>query len=1089
MALVLRPPGSRESLTDDLAHLGRTRKLVAVAAGSFALVAVVLVCVTLAGVLDVAFHLPPLARALALAITLSLGGIIWFRGVARALALRTDSLSIAVELEEKYPVLNDALASAISFLDDRDAEERGVSNRLQAAAIRSAHRLADRYEFRRMVPTGACWRTAWAFGLAVAVAVPLILVNRERAATAFVRLTDPFGLHPWPTKTRIEILSPANLPIRIPKGEPFELKFVVRGVIKDRATVTFHLNAGDEFEEQYPLAVGNDPNHASAAVVSTKVDPNRLPNSFTFRVVSNDADTEWQKVEVVPPPRLIPLDGRASPRFWIVPPAYTGLPSRELPEGEVLAFPVGSVVSMRAATDVRLSAATLSFMGDKTAIERTAPLAALGHLNPLAAAGSIPLAEAMGSDLPLSLDASGRIVSATFSPSMTGSYALKLTDETGLTGTRVIDIRLAPDPPPIVTLIHPAIGKDPAILTPGALMPVHVAAGDKVYAVRRVFLEYRVGREGTYRTIELSDARDATRGLTAIGGGLLATVLVRPITAEARLFVPVAEFKHDDGTPVRAGDTIFVRGAADDWDDVSPAKEPGRSDGEVEIHIASADAIEAWLQRELVAMRPDLIRLRDQQRDARSRTLDVAPRPDGTLVPADRDRLLGVEYHQDQILGKIGDPRDGLWAKAETLRETIRVNNLARSNTTDRVGRVADELGRLKERDLPVIKPSLAEARSTGAQPARAGQEQVVPDLLKRAGRHQKAVEEGLTNLLDLLAVWGGASEIRGEARVLRDLLNRLASDTDLMVERVPPGKTVQGLSLAQRAELDRAGTRAEQAAEQIGSLLVRAARIVEQKERDSAMLLAVAAATDILAGMIGNAADAAPTGDPKKSALNAKAIALRSEADDLRGAARKAGDEGAALRKGMNDAGGPTLPEDQRQAAEAIRNNRQAESASMLRSGAARLGKLADALAEKQPDAAPDLKKWQKSADQLNGLADAQDDLRKRAAEAAKIADPRKREAELKRLAAEQERLIERGKELLQRLTREGADGAARDTRAALDRMETSRDELEKGNSGAVRKRKWWIGSTRPATASTTRPRTPDSNSPTRSAAKWRTR
>ena len=27
----------------------------------------------------------------------------------------------------------------------------------------------------------------------------------------------------------------------------------------------------------------------------------------------------------------------------------------------------------------------------------------------------------------------------------------------------------------------------------------------------------------------------------------------------------------------------------------------------------------------------------------------------------------------------------------------------------------------------------------------------MVPDLLKRAGRHQKAVEDGLTNLLDLL--------------------------------------------------------------------------------------------------------------------------------------------------------------------------------------------------------------------------------------------------------------------------------------------------------------------------------------------------
>ena len=57
------------------------------------------------------------------------------------------------------------------------------------------------------------------------------------------------------------------------------------------------------------------------------------------------------------------------------------------------------------------------------------------------------------------------------------------------------------------------------------------------------------------------------------------------------------------------------------------------------------------------------------------------------------------------------------------------------------------------------------------------------------------------------------------------------------------------------------------------------------------------------------------------------------------------------------------------------------------------------------------------------------------------------KRSAELKRLAAEQERLLEHGRELLQRLTREGADGAARDTRTALDHMESARDQLERAD------------------------------------------
>ena len=193
--------------------------------------------------------------------------------------------------------------------------------------------------------------------------------------------------------------------------------------------------------------------------------------------------------------------------------------------------------------------------------------------------------------------------------------------------------------------------------------------------------------------------------------GLPPVFRIRPVAMESQMIVSVAAFKRDDGSPVREGDTIYLRGAADDWDDVSPAKEPGRSEGEVEILIASAESIEGWLQRELAAMRPDLLRLRDQQRDARNRTLDVASQPDGSLIPADRDRLLGVQHLQDQIGGKITDPRDGLAAKAETLRATIRANNLPASSVTERVIRVADELARIKERDLPAIKPSLSSAR------------------------------------------------------------------------------------------------------------------------------------------------------------------------------------------------------------------------------------------------------------------------------------------------------------------------------------------------------------------------------------------
>ena len=68
------------------------------------------------------------------------------------------------------------------------------------------------------------------------------------------RLTDPFGSHPWPTKTKIEVLFPTQNPARMPKGETFELRFAVGGELPDTAIADFRVSGGEEFEEVYPLS-------------------------------------------------------------------------------------------------------------------------------------------------------------------------------------------------------------------------------------------------------------------------------------------------------------------------------------------------------------------------------------------------------------------------------------------------------------------------------------------------------------------------------------------------------------------------------------------------------------------------------------------------------------------------------------------------------------------------------------------------------------------------------------------------------------------------------------------------------------------
>lgn len=1050
MPIVLSPPNERHRvpLTQRLTALGRSRKRVALASGLFSLVGYTVAAATIACALDAWLPLGSLPRAFALAGSLALAGVVWFRRIATAFRLRTDSLSIALELEDRFPRLNDSLASAVSFLGEEiPNDSRGVSNRLRHAAVKRAERLSDRHDFARLVQSGRCWRQFWMCLLVAMVAATLGFWNPNRTTTALERLTDPFGSHPWPTKSRIEVLLPSQMPARMPKGETFELRFAVGGELPDTAIADFRVSGGEEFEEVYPLSKA-DPTALPPelkgkggpfALVSARFDSNRLSQNFQFRIRANDADTGWLKVDVLPPPRLVPLEGRASPQLNVMPPAYTGLPAIDLPDGAgVIEVPVGTAVSLRAASDARLASVNLTYQGDRSAIELASVFAPVGSLDSRVALGAQLLASAIGTDIPLLLSTDGKVMQGIFTPSMSGMYALKLTDETGLVGSRLIEIRLSPDPAPTLTLLRPSAGRDTGIVVPDAQIAIHFTSDDKMYGNRRAFLEYRVGREGALRRIPVADA---------LASLIPASTRLSPLHHVASFALPVSRFQRDDGTPVRDGDTVFLRAAAEDWDDVSVLKEPGRS-GEFELRIATRDAIEAILQKELAALRPELIRAREQQRDASQKTADTKPQPDGTLTPADREKLLAAEYAQRQVRGKVADPRDGLRAKAEMLKEMARANNLPRSNATDRAEAVAEELARLSDRDLAAVEPLLGDARQLSAQPPpKAPMENPVPGMLTRATRHQKSIDDGLTGLIELLAQWGDAGALRGDARLLREAVLREAANADKLPEKVPTGKPAESLPPDQRGELDRGAGKLDQLADQTNGLLSRAAKLAAEKDKQANESHAAAKQKDKEADDLKKKSAALPPGTPERNNLDAKAAGAREEASELKAAGDQAKAEAAAIRKAIENAGGQALPEDLRKSSEATRANRPGESAALDRSAAARLQRLADSLAEQPNDPVPELaKKKKRLADQLDDLAGQQDDLRKKTEEANKTKDEERRADELKKLAPEQQKIIDQTRDLVQKLQRERADDAAKDARKALDKMEASRDDLERG-------------------------------------------
>lgn len=1104
MALILRPPGFGSGLADHLANLGSTRRRAALASGLLRFVTAAVGLTSLVAILDAAVHLQPLVRGAGLLAALVAAGVQWYLGVAVALRMPTDPLGVALTVEQAHPSLNDSLGSAVSFLLTADEGSRCPGAQLRSAAIRMAEKQADRHDLTRLIPSARLWRSIWCAAAVVAITVPLAAWDSKRAAVALLRFADPFGAHPWPPKTRIDIQSPANFPHRMPKGESFEVRFAVRGEIPSQAELTVLLEGGTEFSESYPLvdADGRTPQPAPTspplatgstrsrrereAYASVRIPAEHIPRSFQFRIRANDGDSGWRAVTVANPPRLVALDGRPSPQLHVSPPEYTGLqPFERLDGPNAISIPFASRLRLRAATDLRLSSATIAYQG---------PVPGFGmELAEEAGDAPRPSHEHAVPDLPVAISSDDRTLEADFVPAHSGLYSLRMTDESGISGTWSLRINVERDPMPQVTLRRPALGKDPPVLVPTASVTVHVEVADRKYAYRRVGLEYRVGKGTAVRSIPFADVQRAGAVLPAIAGPAGA-VRPQPTAFDETTTIPVAQFVRDDSTPVREGDIIILWAVADDWDDATPGKLPGRSEP-VQISIVSKAAAEAYVLEQLVPLQKEVALARTQQQNARGQLIEISPEPDGALTPLDREKLLSVEPVQQQVRARVA----ALRTQAERLRETVRINGLEGTPTGDRVQAVAEGLDRLAERDLTAIGPIFADVRRLAIKaPPRdeAGRAvevfglplQVRDHLLRvrgsevrkslgRVERSQGEIEDGLTALLDVLSIWGGAGEIRGEAISLRIAVLREAAIADRLPARVPPGRPPSALNPEQRDELDRTVARLDSLVERANRLIARTQRLVGEKELAAAETQKRAEALDVEAEKLRTLAATAPPDSPEREPLLHRAERMAVEAADRRAESARNGAEAAALRRALIDAddapadvdarekvlaaigGGPSvlpqatgtgrgqrLVDELREARRALESNRPGQAAPLERSAASRLDRMATALAERKPESDPDqVSRWKATADQLDALAADQFDLDRRIAGANQLPEPVRTET-LKALAAEQQKLIDRGKELVQRLTRDRADAPAKDVREALDRMQTARNDLERG-------------------------------------------
>ena len=694
--------------------------------------------------LDWLVHLPGLVRALLLVGTLTGAGLVFHRYLLAPLAAKTDDLTLALRVEEQYPVLNDALASTVEFMQQPlDPETKG-SPVLRREAVVRAMRLAQGCDFNKVVNARGVRVAGLAAAGLVAAAVLLFVWQPAWAWTAVLRLGDPFGEHEWPRQTQIAL----TFPDRVAVGQPFVIRGDLRGVIPAQATIELEgMSMARELFKVVPEEGGR------TGKLIARLDMTRQDRDFRFRVRANDAvdpprEGTWHHVTVSQPPRLASLAGLPSPQIHLRYPAYTDkAPDRLSPGVGRIEAVAGTVATIRGATDRPVSRVWIEHRPDPVAaadlldpeaerpFPRTVAAALLGPLGlrhpvetlALAAGGHAVWGRTQGR-----LDAAGRSFTITFMPWVSGSYILHLEDAEGLAKDYEYDLQgLHPqglaDPVPVVNLERPSSSQS---VLAGADVVVQILADDEFFAVRSVYLEYRrKDKEGNWLDerpgrLPLYDGPTAEQVIPQLLSAFAAAPLPLPGPAlHLRPKQVQVKQRWSLAGLVKEGDVLVLQACAHDFNDVAAFNLPGRSH-EVELRIVSPKALQAVLDEAQAQIQQELIRLREWQEQALKKVIEAEQewRATGKLRPETLDKLLEAEQVQKQVQARVGGKEDeGLRAELDRLKQMMRDNKLPPSGTQDRIQMLKSELDRLARERLPQIDQRLADASKEQKEATRQG--------------------------------------------------------------------------------------------------------------------------------------------------------------------------------------------------------------------------------------------------------------------------------------------------------------------------------------------------------------------------------
>jgi hypothetical protein len=795
---------NRNPLLKRLASLRRKVRFLDGWLGICAVVALVLGVGVAEGVLDFWVHVPSLFRAVLLVGLLVGSGYVAYRYIFTPFSKPCDDLNLALRIEDAYPELNDALATTVQFLrQPKDEQARvGGSAAMRERTVAETMEKASNCDFGRILDR----RAAVLFGAGACcillVAGMVVGMNPYYSGIAFRRFVEPFGQHTW---TRITVarqkavemldqpdedkkwaqLNPREKDV-IAIGRPYFIKVNLEGQMPRRPEAKIEIKGQVRSEKTVPLQISAD---KKSAWFSTAIDMTQQYQTFKFRILANDGSFppragSWHEVEVLPPPKLIDLDGQPSPQITIYPPAYTDLksPHKLDPGNKHLDLIAGTNVVLRGRADRSLKEAWIEYRPENPNFIAASVLTLLGQTDPLQAAAQAAGGNAVWGRIPARLEDDGATFQVTFMPWVTGDYVLNLRDFDKLEHQAVGNLRVNLDPVPGVKLIEPR-----ASLTrvPGGKINFKFLVTDEQFAAKSVCVEYRrktadgESFEQPSRTI-LYDARQYGKLLPA----MLARASLAPIAGanpllgkspvqgpDLRLRWKKLEFETvwSLRNQFDVGDLVVIEVCADDFCDIYPTREPGRSHA-IEVRIISKTDMKRKAERDvadILKQVQDVAKIQQKALDAVKET-----RKQEKIDQKARENFLdNAEAPQRDVQERV----DNLRRDIKEVRKTLQDNLLTDASAYRDADKIQGTLDSIAQKELQEIPPKLADARTDLAKNDKNSPE--TNKKLDQAGKLQDSVVKSLNELIKELNPEAKMQGFRNEVRDLGQKQKNLTQD------------------------------------------------------------------------------------------------------------------------------------------------------------------------------------------------------------------------------------------------------------------------------------------------------------------------